>query len=650
MRNETLHCSTDKNNQLVGEWRRTSSNFSAPILARQSTYVVNASSLASTQNEAIIYACWTATNASGGRVESSYRLAIPPRLADGFRAGIQRRYIYPFNVDEFSLDCDRIISRDVWPPIDNYTWYVKGKTKKLNCDRLSSRNVSSPISFLQNCATLQFKRVDDLLAEWNYTCVATNFAGEFTATFKLYPMFNLSTINPVHCPSALTFARGTKLPRIMSVANLSTLVFLTVKMNGSPVSTLVSFAKEGANESLQCCISRDYLFEIVRGCAGFILGSVSQRCILQCHFTVREYGEYVVRGRGTSASTNRSIAIVPPPTRPSVNEDNTKTTVTVGFAAVAALVVISSSALLIWIRRRRPFVLSKRSKDRIEYDYDFLIAYVEEDWDWVDLNLVNSIESDDAYAGVTLFIHHHDFVPGQLIIDNIEKAIDSCWKVFAVVSRRSIGSAWCQMEWSRMKGLDESAIIPLVIDNIGNSGLSSIAKSKTRVNLCNDSDDAVRNKIRMTLNRALQVGSKKRDVFLSFDSKIDSEDRLFLETKLKESKLSLLSAPPCKRLDRALCRCIELTGKAVCYVSASYAENVWPLMRCAVLDRLKYVEGQYEFILLVGANVNPSDLNAGRIDCVKIVMNDSWLEELEDNLRNGSYGMIEPIEIEEEAN
>ena len=87
-----------------------------------------------------------------------------------------------------------------------------------------------------------------------------------------------------------------------------------------------------------------------------------------------------------------------------------------------------------------------------EYAYDAFVSFHSDDQDWVWNELHenlgktdDNVETDDQ-PRFRLCIHERDFVPGELIEENILKSIESSRKTIVVLSRNFMKSAWCEFE------------------------------------------------------------------------------------------------------------------------------------------------------------------------------------------------------------
>ena len=107
--------------------------------------------------------------------------------------------------------------------------------------------------------------------------------------------------------------------------------------------------------------------------------------------------------------------------------------------------------LLEYITNRRLYQEFDESEE--EYEYDAFISFHSDDHDWVlnelyehlDITYENA-DTDDDQRRFKLCIHERDFVPGELIEENILRSIESSRKTVVVLSRNFLQSAWCEFE------------------------------------------------------------------------------------------------------------------------------------------------------------------------------------------------------------
>ena len=87
-----------------------------------------------------------------------------------------------------------------------------------------------------------------------------------------------------------------------------------------------------------------------------------------------------------------------------------------------------------------------------EYEYDAFVSFHSDDQDWVwnelheNLGETQDNEETNNQPRFRLCIHERDFVPGDLIEENIFKSIESSRKTIVVLSRNFLQSVWCEFE------------------------------------------------------------------------------------------------------------------------------------------------------------------------------------------------------------
>ncbi|XP_024139373.1 toll-like receptor 1 isoform X2 [Oryzias melastigma] len=95
-----------------------------------------------------------------------------------------------------------------------------------------------------------------------------------------------------------------------------------------------------------------------------------------------------------------------------------------------------------WIRMKRRGMKRSNLLKNASFSYHAFISYSHQDSDWVDSQLVPSLEGN----GFSLCIHERDFVPGEWILDNIINCVESSYKTLFVLSKHFVKSEWCNYE------------------------------------------------------------------------------------------------------------------------------------------------------------------------------------------------------------
>ena len=87
-----------------------------------------------------------------------------------------------------------------------------------------------------------------------------------------------------------------------------------------------------------------------------------------------------------------------------------------------------------------------------KYEYDAFVSFHSDDQDWVwnelheNLGKTDDNVETDNQPRFRLCIHERDFVPGELIEENILRSIESSRKTIVVLSRNFLKSPWCEFE------------------------------------------------------------------------------------------------------------------------------------------------------------------------------------------------------------
>uniref|UniRef100_A0A3Q0T552 Toll-like receptor n=1 Tax=Amphilophus citrinellus TaxID=61819 RepID=A0A3Q0T552_AMPCI len=118
----------------------------------------------------------------------------------------------------------------------------------------------------------------------------------------------------------------------------------------------------------------------------------------------------------------------------------------------------------IWMKRRG----KKRANilNNVSFSYHAFISYSHQDSDWVDSQLVPCLEG----TGFSLCVHERDFVPGELIIDNIINCVESSYKTLFVLSKHFVQSEWCNYELffaqHRAIGVQQDSLVFILLEPI----------------------------------------------------------------------------------------------------------------------------------------------------------------------------------------
>lgn len=98
--------------------------------------------------------------------------------------------------------------------------------------------------------------------------------------------------------------------------------------------------------------------------------------------------------------------------------------------------------LWVWIRVKRRGKKHSNMLKNVSFSYHAFISCSHQDSDWVDSQLVPSLEG----SGLSLCVHERDFVPGDWIIDNIIGCVEYSYKMLFVLTKHFVQSEWCKYE------------------------------------------------------------------------------------------------------------------------------------------------------------------------------------------------------------
>uniref|UniRef100_A0A3B4BFE5 TIR domain-containing protein n=1 Tax=Periophthalmus magnuspinnatus TaxID=409849 RepID=A0A3B4BFE5_9GOBI len=122
---------------------------------------------------------------------------------------------------------------------------------------------------------------------------------------------------------------------------------------------------------------------------------------------------------------------------------------------------------------------SKNRQKRAACQYDAFVSYNAKDEAWVYRELVPHLEQEQGWK---LCLHHRDFLPGKLIVENITDAIYGSRKTICVISRRYLQSEWCSKEMQlasfRLFDEREDVLILVFLEDIPASHLSPYYRMK----------------------------------------------------------------------------------------------------------------------------------------------------------------------------
>ena len=114
--------------------------------------------------------------------------------------------------------------------------------------------------------------------------------------------------------------------------------------------------------------------------------------------------------------------------------------------------------------RKRQYMRLKREMEAHNYEYAAFVSFDSRDLEWVHSQLRAKIES----AEFPLYVYTDHFMAGEMIDENIQRALDKTLKTILVISNNFVDSKWCYYE-ARMafqkcinNGID--SVIPIVFE------------------------------------------------------------------------------------------------------------------------------------------------------------------------------------------
>ena len=143
-----------------------------------------------------------------------------------------------------------------------------------------------------------------------------------------------------------------------------------------------------------------------------------------------------------------------------------------GAVSVAVFIVVVVIRKYRWdIKYYIYLARSKRGYQRIpegeEFFYDAFVAYNENDRAWVMAQIVETLERKGSYK---LCLHERDFVPGEIIVDQITDKVKASRRFILVISNSFAKSQWCQFEillaQSRLVEDGADILIPVLLEDV----------------------------------------------------------------------------------------------------------------------------------------------------------------------------------------
>jgi toll-like receptor 12/toll-like receptor 13 len=103
-----------------------------------------------------------------------------------------------------------------------------------------------------------------------------------------------------------------------------------------------------------------------------------------------------------------------------------------------------------------------RAIENTKFEKDVFVSYANEDGGFVYQYVVPELEQK---GGISLLVHDRDFEAGELVADNIMRAITSSRRTLAILTRAYIRSKWCvyELNMARMEAVDTGRKVLCVI-------------------------------------------------------------------------------------------------------------------------------------------------------------------------------------------
>jgi hypothetical protein len=131
-----------------------------------------------------------------------------------------------------------------------------------------------------------------------------------------------------------------------------------------------------------------------------------------------------------------------------------------------------------------PFDVDECEGERMTYD--IFLSYASEDREFA-RDIITRLESEESHlprGGYKVCFHERDFMPGSVITDNIQQAVEGSKRVVCLLTRHFIESDWCMTEfraaWSLCKKLRKRRLIVVKwpeVDGLVGSGAESTNQS-----------------------------------------------------------------------------------------------------------------------------------------------------------------------------
>ncbi|XP_052079026.1 uncharacterized protein LOC127717416 [Mytilus californianus] len=229
--------------------------------------------------------------------------------------------------------------------------------------------------------------------------------------------------------------------------------------------------------------------------------------------------------------------------------------VAIGTLLIGMMIILP---YCIW-KKRRIFVMKilhyfQHYEDDDGKSYDAFISYKSSktDQDFVLKQLYPKLEMEMGYK---LCMHFRDFTPGDVIANNIIRAVEDSRRTIMVISQSYIESEWCRLEYQKaqheMLKLKHK-IIPVILDEISNmkidKNLKAILNSVTYIEWPGESDSKKLEKFWKQLKLSMpkkQTSSSSEHISSISSSESKSTDISSCSDSISSSYNSHISIQPC---------------------------------------------------------------------------------------------------------
>ncbi|XP_046550052.1 toll-like receptor 4 isoform X2 [Haliotis rubra] len=176
-------------------------------------------------------------------------------------------------------------------------------------------------------------------------------------------------------------------------------------------------------------------------------------------------------------NTHRRVILNKADFKKLIDEQTTACQNNFGLALGCASIVVASITLMIsailyryrWKLRYLYYAARLRyirdtdvEEEQDEFLFDAFVSYADEDRGFVINDMRAHLEHD---TGMTLNIHHRDFMPGEPIASNIVGAIKKSRKTLVVLSQNFLNSYWCtyELRMAQMESISSGRDLILII-------------------------------------------------------------------------------------------------------------------------------------------------------------------------------------------